>query len=987
MYLGDPTKLKDALIFVNNPPASEPTQRNSWPFTAIISAGDTGSHYIDLYSQYSRSRPYQEPQSRWGHLLPQWRFTDLDGNVIEKIKTTDTQITDISGNVIGVTGIAQFYYIDDMPSFNYASPLMIWATMEVSGIPVSYEFQGLPLPGYANSKIIKGEPYYINGQPPTHLSITSNGIADISKLKWVRNPFRFTTVIQSDWLSQYCGDAAGDITIFDYPQEAAEQFASENELHRDLLYVTPSAENWLPLSAYFIREDPETDLHMGGFTIGSLESTDEALNTQISAWVNIQSWGWFRDTPYVWISNAPFRRLNRVGLPYEFGGVTYTNPLLPNIQTYSYNLSGIGSFSTETSSVSGTSYWYDGSLTVDVFGGIHGMAVGPCLDVWAVDPELDQLYHFDVSGEMLTAIDISPSGSSPQSICLDGNLNKWVTLYGATSAIKFDVEGNLLTAVAVPPYNITDQFPLTGNNPDSIMVRPVQVETDTDNNIWVSYEHALSSMVLKYDEEGMFITACNLPISAQPQGLIVDSRDNSIWVSNTYEILVDPMSWTYAASGGSIQHFTSGGDLIETYKDIPHPGYMSFDVNSNLWFTFGFAGVGIISGSEVKQYWLTAGEMVDYSSEHIAIDDSQLGFNDRIKGIAVDGRNRVWALNSRDAQAFVINVDDISEYTVVSIIPQDTIRVEFGIQGLDDWTGWRWLQKYYYPQGIPLVYSISGISNEFNVDEYNDNFEIRKFNESWDATEQIHNYALPEHVYENINLFDNYFRVMVGGLSSQEESIGRKSYERTANFVQNHVDIDTCGIDQLYSIAKQLDVPIDDYKLSFPVSLKRLIDLVSINHQKLWGTRCRCKKNFEPRSNGCTICGHSHCLNRSVAPINTNTYFITGGQDVVIRPVFGPHNYDILTTSTTILSSGSSVNVYPISAASSISWLASSNYNKYYFYTYIPIYCDVQVEGVINWDDRFTTLSENNSSIETWYNENGIVDVILNHDLHEGLQF
>jgi len=986
MSLGDPTKLKDALVFVNNPPPSEATQINAWPFTIYVSAADTDEHCIDLYSQYSRSRPYQFPQGTWSHLLPQWRFEDLNGNPIDSIITTDTQITDVSGTVIGVTGIAQFYYVDDMPSYDYSSPLMIWATLEVSGRPVLYDIQGIELAGYANSKIIKGEPYYINGFPPTHLTITRNGIDDIANIKWVDKPFRYTTVIKSNWLSGMCGNVSGDCIVFDYPQEEANLFAATHEIHRDVRYVPASAQSWLPLSAYFLREDQETTLYVGGFQIGSIQSSDSVLNTQLSAWVGIQSWGSYRDTPYVWISNGEMQRLNRVGLLYSFGGVTYTNPLLPDIQTYSYDVSGgIGSYSVETSAVSGTPYWSGSALTVDIFGGIYGMAVGPCYDIWAVDSELDQMYHFSTNGTMLTSIDILPEGSSPQAIVLDSNLNKWVTLYGATSTVKFDIDGNLTGYVAVPPGLITDQFSVTGD-PDSILIRPIQVETDSEDNIWVTYKHALSSMLLKYDSYGVFITSCNIPISAQPQGLVVDPWDNSVWVSDTYEILVDPYSWTYAASGGTIQHFSSAGAFISSFVDIPHPGYMSIDVNRNVWFTFGYSGIGVISGSDVLQYWLTGGTVVPYGAEEIAVDNSLLGFNDRIKGIAIDGRNRVWALNSRDSDAYVINADNISEYVVVSILPHNVDAIEFSIQGMGDWTGWHWLQKYYYPTATTLEYVISGVSNRFNINEFSNNFEIRKFNDSWDATQQIHDYALPENLYEYNNLFDVYLNAMVGGLSAEQESIGRKSYERIANFVQNHVDIDTCGIDQLYSLANELDVPMDDYTIDFPVNLKRLMEIISISHQRLWGARCKCNKKFSTKQT-CTVCGHNHCLNRSTTVLDINTDILTGGNKIVVKPIFGLDTYDILTTPLTVTSGVCSVSVYPISAANSISWLTSANYDNYYFYRYIPTFCDIQVDGVINWEDSYTTLSENVSSLSEWYGKNELVDIMLNYNLHEGLQF
>tara|TARA_R110000822_G_scaffold61830_7_gene152596 strand:- start:708 stop:3644 length:2937 start_codon:yes stop_codon:yes gene_type:complete len=975
MYLGDPTKLNDALVFVNNPPAAEATLINEWPFTIFMSAGDTGDHYIDLYSQYSRSRPYQVPQGKWTHLLPQWRFLDLNGNYIDKIKTTDTIITDASGNVIGVTASEQFYYIDDMPSITYSSPVMLWATMEVSGRPVDYDIQGSPLPGYANSKVIKGEPYYINGQAPAYLDITRNGVDDISQLKWVDNTFRYSVVAKSSAAEMDCesGYYTGDITVFDYPQEAISTWPATREINRDVLSTPASSETWDPKEAYFKRTDTDGH-HIGGFQIGTIESTHKSLNTNISAEVDVKYYPWYRDKPYVWISNGGLQSINKVSTPWSFG--EYNNPLLPTIETYSYDG---GNEYFPVSSISGGSYWEGGVLENSIFGGIHGLAVaGKCSNIiWGVDSELDMLFNFSTSGNILCSVDIEPIGASPQSIAIDSNLDMWVTLFGATSSIKYDSTGTLTTAVAVPPYEILDLFPLTGSDPDEIRVRPVQVDTDSSDNIWVTYEHPVSSMALKYDTNGTFITALNLPLSCQPQGVVVDPFDGSVWISETYEQLLDPYTWQYAASGGTIQHFTSAGALTESFYDIAHPGYLALDFNQTLWFTFGVAGVGSISGGSVEKYWASDGEVVTYGADQIAIDNSSIGLNDRIKGIGVDWRHRVWALNSNENKAYIINPINAPESHTATIRPIDRDLVDHSIQGMGDWTGMHWSQKYnYLDPSISFERTISGLSNSFNIDEFSNNYDIRKFNESWDATSQIRDYALPDHIYDNENLFENYFDAMIGGLSSDQESMGRKSYERIANFTQNHVDVDTCGIDQLYALAEELDVPFDKYNLKFPPSLKRLMEIVSIGHQRLWGTRCKCQNNFKPAAR-CTVCAHSHCLNRSKTALDTTTLEVSSGNKFVIKPIFGPESYEVIET----------VNTSPLSSIESISWLNSANYDDYIWYNYIDTFCDVQVEGVINWDDTYTTLSENTSSLSGWYDENEIVDVILNYDLHQGLSF
>jgi hypothetical protein len=979
MSLGDTTKLYDALVFVDSPPPTEISQPSQWPFTVQISAGDVGEHYIDLYAQYSRSYPYKIPQTRWSHLIPQWRFTDVEGRFITKLKTTDTTITDSSGNSIGVTGSAQFYYIDDMPTLGWETPVMIWATMSVSGRDVFYDIEDKELASYANSMTIKGEPVIINGKPPTYLDISADGIRDINKIKWVDTPFRYTILAKADRIPNMCSGSPSGVTIFDYPQEGSDLFASTHPINRTILGVPASSETWVDETVYFEREDSNTGLHTGGYQIGSIESTDAISNTQISATVSIQpSAGWYRDTPYLWVSNHEEERINKITSPFRpLTATDYINPLLPTVQSYTYT--GITEHTLsayQTSGIEGGEYWSGGALTTDTFGGIYGMAVSPCYQLWAVDPELDKLFNFSVLGEMLTAIDIAPSGASPQAITFDGNGDKWITLYGSTSTVKYDANGEYTGIAAIPPYTITDVFDSASQDPDSILVRPVDVETDIDNNIWVTYEHALSSMLIKYDTNGSYITSCNLPVSSQPQSLVLDFIDESIWVGNTYEILVDPYTWEYAASGGSIQHFTSAGELIETYPNLLHPAYMTIDNDRKLWFAFGHSGLGLISGGEVHKFWLSGGNITPYDSTHIAIDNSQLGLNDRLKGVGVDSRNTVWVVDAYESIVYAINVSNINDYMTFDILPKND-ETDVKIQAYGDWTGNRWIQKYINSSHERQIH---GVSNLFDIHEFNDEYSIRRFNESWNTSEQMRDYALSDHIYNNEALFNQYLSGMVGGIDNNSQSIGRKSYERIANFVANHSDISVCGIDQLYSLSNELDVPINQYNISFPNEIKRLLDIVSIPHQKLWGERCKCNTNFN-YSNTCKVCNHSHCLNRSQEPISPNTYMFTSGDYVVVRRKLGSNNYEKLPLPDT--ANGSST--FAISAVPSMAWLTSSNYAEYNFYTYIPTTCDTQVEGVINWDDDYTTLSENNSALSAWYVDNEIVDHILTEQLYRGL--
>lgn len=73
-----------------------------------------------------------------------------------------------------------------------------------------------------------------------------------------------------------------------------------------------------------------------------------------------------------------------------------------------------------------------------------------------------------------------------------------------------------------------------------------------------------------------------------------------------------------------------------------------------------------------------------------------------------------------------------------------------------------------------------------------------------------------------------------GLISGATDGIGRIVYEHVANFVQNVRDIDTCGLHQLYSLAKELNVEqIFSYDLKYPGDLGELMDILSINKSYL----------------------------------------------------------------------------------------------------------------------------------------------------------
>jgi hypothetical protein len=286
---------------------------------------------------------------------------------------------------------------------------------------------------------------------------------------------------------------------------------------------------------------------------------------------------------------------------------------------------------------------------------------------------------------------------------------------------------------------------------------------------------------------------------------------------------------------------------------------------------------------------------------------------------------------------------------------------------------------------ISDLFCASAESNEFQIKQFEIPYEMRRFNESWDAGEVIQSYALAEHTYLNPLFFGDFMEVAVGGLENDYQSIGRTMFERIANFVKNHSDIDVSNVNQFYSILDSIDVPYDNYQLNYPSEMGRLVDMFSINKKRLLGDFCKCNRNFFTEIEFCEFCGHKHGLNRSKLSQTSDEFFVSAGIPFVVENVFSKNStyrFDIVFPSVEDLSGQQTAIINTVPA---VSWMTSSVYYKYSFYEYISSFCNVQEEGVINWNDPFTTLSSAISTTEQWYGDEGLIEEMLNYEIHRGI--
>ena len=292
--------------------------------------------------------------------------------------------------------------------------------------------------------------------------------------------------------------------------------------------------------------------------------------------------------------------------------------------------------------------------------------------------------------------------------------------------------------------------------------------------------------------------------------------------------------------------------------------------------------------------------------------------------------------------------------------------------------------------------SISGTSNEFNVVDFENTYFARKFNQGFDYGAQLKKYALQPTINQNEEFFDTYLPAIAGVSATSEDTFGGVVYEKIANFVSNTSDPSKANITQFYSLAQSLGIELDNFDYDTPATLSRIVDLYSTQQSTVWGARSLFARNFAAAT------GHIN-LGSELTEYNINTTVVTAGQKIVANDIFNPQNYELLEVPA--INSYSSItarnlpftnwgspvsaltyplNIYPLSAFFGCG-LTTPVINNYKFFVYNDVVDNQQVEGLVNWDDPYTTLSENASGHNDWVKDEGILENIFNYYIHKGL--
>ncbi len=290
---------------------------------------------------------------------------------------------------------------------------------------------------------------------------------------------------------------------------------------------------------------------------------------------------------------------------------------------------------------------------------------------------------------------------------------------------------------------------------------------------------------------------------------------------------------------------------------------------------------------------------------------------------------------------------------------------------------------------------IRGQSVDFNVPDFNTTFFTRKFGGAFDYSQQLKNYALQPTINQNTVFFDTYLPAVAGVSATYEDTFGGVVFEKIANFTENTSDPFASNVAEFYSLTKFLGLELDNFDYDIPPSLSRIVDLYSTQQSTIWGARSQFARNFANKT------GHTN-LGTELSAFNVYTTIVTAGQKIVVQDLFNTERYELLevppiTTYDSVtarnlqyLLSAYQFKPYPLTSyplSGFFGWgLKAPVFLNYRFYKYNGVTDNQQKEGLVNWDDPYTTLPEVSGSFHSeWVKDEGILETIFNYYIHKGL--
>ena len=984
------------------------TRFNSWQtYPALSTEGST----IMFYASGTGSPLFDAATyaaDKYAHLKPYARFlveeynSALDQNElvpVENIKTKNNNdiyvrvvttvvgttssthleacaSTDLNATLAGTSGNRLVYFVDDIVQvFETAtSPKTVFAMAYFDSTELydNDSFgKNFPKSEYPVLKQIVRDVYmptFIDQGKIEKLSITSNGIDGegainnsfiIAPNKFVGQKIPFVVRIKDNE-----GYTSKTSPILHYTSSTT---VSCNEVLVQLL-----SSNDVPItSAVFVEEfgDFSDSLH-GGFFKGYLQCPVSAENVRLYARAKSCGPDYFTlPTYHTVISQPQSQYLHVVDVERSIGEISIVDHLI------------------NTPALTGT---YTAIAVPTVAGGTR---------IWAADADQDVVYKFNSDGTMLLSASLA-TGSSPSNMAADEDGNVWLSLFDGVSTVKIDRNTGTIIASAVPPYTNQDldtiayYLSLSGHAGQNSIL-PTSVETDRFNNVWVSYSNPLSSFVCKYNSNGMLLSTFPTIENYQPIEIIT-TVDTTAWIIYKDTVTTDPLS-----TNDKLVKITPEG-ILSTFDANTPLWNITCDTKQSIWMTASRSDVVYfdVSANVFTTYNTITSDTIEHTCDFAGIGCT----TDGMILIVDDARRCVQYFDTKNA-----NTSAISGMMFTSL--SSPIDLSGGapqniLNAYGDWTGFRYINKFFHRIGI--ADGLEGYSNQFNIYPTTGKYSVGKKNENFNPAAQYKAYVFQEPFVDYTRLMTDFIGAAVGDKNSSHEAVGKRTYERIANFFDNIASVDTCGIDALRSLHKMLNenfYALQSYSFNYPANIGRLMDMFSIKFTKLRGSRNKYATNFNSRGYSNYVdddenysVGVRYGRNRG-AELDIFTTVLTAGVDgyLVAFEKFSEQYHMVntnLASATYIPYIDAQAHTYALSSYDTQGrwgWglvlpsnMIPEDLDKYYtFYKYISSTDDQQSSGVINWSDPRTTITENISSVDQW---NTIIEDMITYTLAEGLE-
>lgn len=306
-----------------------------------------------------------------------------------------------------------------------------------------------------------------------------------------------------------------------------------------------------------------------------------------------------------------------------------------------------------------------------------------------------------------------------------------------------------------------------------------------------------------------------------------------------------------------------------------------------------------------------------------------------------------------------------------------------------------------------------GRSNTFSILPTRGKDSFFKYGEEIDMGQIINDTILQENINQQSRV-KSLFNAVFGNFNDMPTALGKIIYEKIENFVANNSDIDTCNVKSIYGLSESLNRDLQDYDLTYPGEVSRLVNLLSTGVHKLVGTRDQYVEDFHDTTSVDPKTGAVHYgRNIGKTPLSVETYMVSAGVPIVAKELYGDNRYKIVPNYVAGDSSQpgytthqgiNGLSSYPLSSyTDDWNWGLSypqndvNIFSDYYdFYEYVdnksyPLSSFSQNSGLINWDSTAeiinrSTIDESKNTFDDWFGSDGIVDANLSLALHRGLK-